>query len=52
MRDIVEELSSLFKHAGLPMPSAAEISDRAFAKEMGIDIDFEQPTQARDDPHQ
>lgn len=43
MRDIVEELSNLFKYAPLPIPSAVEMADRNLAKEMGIDLDAMEP---------
>lgn len=43
MYDIVEELSNLFKHSRLPMPDVIAEVDRMLAKEMGIDLDTEEP---------
>lgn len=43
MKDIVEELSNLFKYSPLPVPSAVDMADRIIAKEMGIDLDTVEP---------
>lgn len=46
MKDIIEELSNLFSQAPFPIPSAVEMVDKAFAKEMGIDLDTKEPDAA------